>query len=129
LLKIHPLGEKDEELQQFIDTYLPLEKLASRKSNGDRVYLEHLGAFRHKLVGINHPEEQIQSHSGLRQIDEHRIGDSHHHIGSLHILLSVLKLRETARVKNWQDAEKWIFRRVSQILENNFGTVVTGPLA
>ena len=43
-------------------------------------------------------------------------------------MLSVLYLRETAGVKNWQDAEKWRFRKVSQIFENIFGTVVTGPL-
>ena len=43
-------------------------------------------------------------------------------------MLSVLNLRETAGVKNWQDAEKWRFRKVSQIFENIFGTVVTGPI-
>jgi hypothetical protein len=82
----------------------------------------------HVLVERYHPEELIETNSGLRKIEEHRIGDAWHHIGSLHILLSVLYLRETAGVKNWQDAEKWRFRKVSQIFENIFGTVVTGPI-
>ena len=39
-----------------------------------------------------------------------------------------MNLRTTAGVKNWEDVEKWIFRKVSQIFENIFGTVVTGPI-
>jgi hypothetical protein len=61
LIENHLLGEIDEELQLFIDTYIPLEKLASGKAKGDRVYLDHQCIFvaslfklRHKLVGIYH---------------------------------------------------------------------------
>jgi hypothetical protein len=49
LIEKHPLDEEAGELKKFIDIYLPLEKLHSGKSKGDRAYLEYLKAFGRSL--------------------------------------------------------------------------------
>ena len=41
---------------------------------------------------------------------------------------SVLKLRETRRVKNWGNTNSWIFKRATHVIKNVIGSVVTGPL-
>ena len=41
---------------------------------------------------------------------------------------SVLKLREIPEVKNSGDTNNWIFIRVTHVIENVIGSVVTGPL-
>jgi hypothetical protein len=129
------LNPSDEELQKFIDTNITLEKFVSGQDRGDQTYLDHyciFGAeqFNHMqiLLERDHPSEQSQTSIGLKKLEEHRISDPEHHIGSLHTLAAILNLRTIVGVKSKGDVEKWLFREVSQIFENIFGTVVTGPI-
>ena len=130
----HPLDVESEAFIKFIDTFLPLEKLRFKQSQGDRIYMEALGSFvdslfkkRTDLVANDHPDERAYIFNELRRIEPHREEDARHHVQALKILLSILYLRETTGVKSWTDAEKWIRKKVTRIFENISGRVITGP--
>jgi hypothetical protein len=111
-----------------------LEKLVSGQDKGDQAYLDQYCEFgaelfclRQLLLERDHSSEQSQSRRGLTKLEDHRIDDPAHYIGSLHTLVSILNLRTIAGVKSKGDVEKWLFRKVSQIIENISGTAITGP--
>ena len=130
----HPLDTESKAFIEYIDTFLPLEKLRFKQTQGDRIYLEALRSFvdslfkkRADLVARDHPDEQAYIFNGLRRIEPHREEDARHYVQALKILLSILHLRETTGVKSWSDAEKWIRNKVTRIFENITGRVIAGP--
>ena len=134
LIREQTLDPSDEKLQKFIDDNIPLEKLISGQDKGDPAYLDHYCEFgeelfyhRQLLLERDHSSEQSQSRNGLTKLEDHRIDDPAHYIGALHILASILHLRTIAGVKKRVDIEKWLWRKVSQIIENISGTAITGP--
>ena len=135
LIREQTLNPSDEELQKFIDDNITLEKLVSGQDKGDQIYLDQYCEFgaklffhRQRLVERDHPSEQSQTRRGLTKLEDHRIDDPSHHIGSLHTLVSILNLRTIAGVKSKGDEERWLFRKLSQIIENIAGTAITGPI-